>query len=62
MKRVKVVISTYVTVAIPDNLDCAKTIEEVAANLDYNFTYDNNGVKIIDTEMFEVVSPCITEG
>ena len=51
----------YATVRIETNTDDPEKIKEIQNEMDYNFTYNEDGVEITDTEITEFDNPAEDE-
>ena len=51
--RVSMSVVTYITVDMPDEKDPEEAMHEVMENMDYAFSYNENGIRITDTEVME---------
>lgn len=56
--KIDFTVITKITVDAPDDIDVNEVIQEVTADMDYSFQYDENGIKIINTEIVDLNVDC----
>lgn len=52
--RVGITVTTYITVEMPVNANPEEVLHTISDNMDYDFIYDSDGIRITDTEIMEV--------
>ena len=53
-KYLSLAVTTYIKVEIPNNTIPEEALTILADNMDYTFTYNSDGIKILDTEIVDV--------
>lgn len=51
--RIICYVTTKIVIDAPEGSDPQEVLDQVTGEMDYDFSYDEDGVKIADTEIFD---------